>query len=111
MAELLDSQKEPETRRPTGASSSSSVPRDPASIAFWSNPEKAGWLQCQGEHMRTWRRRWFVLKNGFLFRFMDGKDVKPAAKPRGILNLHKATDIGACELISNLNFCSSNLLL
>lgn len=31
-------------------------------VEFWRAPEKAGWMQSQGEHIRTWRRRWFVLK-------------------------------------------------
>ncbi len=31
-------------------------------VEFWRAPEKAGWMQSQGEHIKTWRRRWFVLK-------------------------------------------------
>lgn len=31
-------------------------------VEFWRSPEKAGWMQSQGEHIKTWRRRWFVLK-------------------------------------------------
>jgi hypothetical protein len=27
-----------------------------------------GWLQSQGDHIKSWRKRWFVLKDGFLFR-------------------------------------------
>lgn len=64
-------------------------------VSFWSDPEKAGWMQSQGETIKTWRRRWFVLKGGFLFRFMTPNDVVPGTKPRGVLDLNKATDVGA----------------
>jgi hypothetical protein len=43
-------------------------------VEYWRAPDKAGWMQCQGETMKLWRRRWFVLKQGYLFRFM-GPDV------------------------------------
>ena len=55
---------------------------------FWVDPEKAGWLQSQGEHIKNWRRRWFVLKDGFLFRFASA-DVAVASKPRGVVDLSK----------------------
>lgn len=57
-------------------------------VEFWHNPDKEGWLQSQGEVIKTWRRRWFVLKDGFLFRFLDQK-VTHASKPRGIVDLSK----------------------
>lgn len=31
-------------------------------VEFWHNPEKTGWMHSQGEHIKTWRKRWFVLK-------------------------------------------------
>ncbi|KAJ6809044.1 putative pleckstrin homology domain-containing protein 1 [Iris pallida] len=40
-------------------------------VEFWSSPERAGWLNKQGEYIKTWRRRWFVLKQGKLFWFKD----------------------------------------
>lgn len=61
-------------------------------VEFWHKPEKMGWLQSQGEHLRTWRRRWFVLKQGFLFRFGD-QNVVASSKPRGIVDLSKVTDV------------------
>jgi PH domain len=61
-------------------------------VEFWKSPEKAGWLQSQGEVIKTWRRRWFVLKQGYLFRFM-GSDVAPSSKPRGVVDLSKVTDV------------------
>ncbi len=61
-------------------------------MEFWHKAEKSGWLQSQGEHLRTWRRRWFVLKQGFLFRFAD-QNVVASTKPRGIVDLSKVTDV------------------
>lgn len=58
-------------------------------VEFWSAPEKAGWLQSQGDHIKTWRRRWFVLKQGFLFRFATA-DVNSSSKPRGLVDMSKA---------------------
>ena len=63
-------------------------------VEFWHKPEKMGWLQSQGEHLRTWRRRWFVLKQGFLFRFGD-QNVVASSKPRGIVDLSKVTDVSS----------------
>ncbi len=57
-------------------------------VEFWKNPEKAGWLQSQGEVVKSWRKRWFVLKQGFLFRFMS-PSVTSTTKPRGIVDLSK----------------------
>ncbi len=65
-------------------------------VEFWSNPEKAGWLQSQGEHIKTWRRRWFVLKQGYLFRFA-GPDVTSSSKARGLVDLSKVTDVSAAR--------------
>lgn len=63
-------------------------------MEFWHKAEKSGWLQSQGEHLRTWRRRWFVLKQGFLFRFAD-QNVVANSKPRGIVDLSKVTDVSS----------------
>lgn len=65
-------------------------------VEFWNNPEKAGWLQSQGEHIKTWRRRWFVLKQGYLFRFA-GPDVTSSSKARGLVDLSKVTDVSAAR--------------
>lgn len=61
-------------------------------VEFWKSPEKSGWMYSQGEMIKTWRRRWFVLKQGFLFRFA-GPDVGAASKPRGIVDLSQVTDV------------------
>ena len=61
-------------------------------VEFWRNPEKSGWMYSQGEVIKTWRRRWFVLKQGFLFRFAD-QNVDHASKPRGIVDLTHVQDV------------------
>lgn len=61
-------------------------------VEFWTTPEKSGWMYSQGEVIKTWRRRWFVLKSGFLFRFAD-TNVQPSSKPRGIVNLTSVQDV------------------
>ncbi|GJN14560.1 hypothetical protein PR202_gb01403 [Eleusine coracana subsp. coracana] len=57
----------------SGDSSSSSAPGGDAAggVEFWHGPERTGWLTKQGEYIKTWRRRWFVLKQGRLFWFKD----------------------------------------
>ena len=52
------------------------------SVEYWRSPEKAGWMQCQGEITKTWRKRWFVLKQGYLFRFLNA-DVSGERGRRG----------------------------
>lgn len=60
-------------------------------VEFWNEPEKAGWLYSQGEHIKNWRRRWHVLKTGYLFRFATA-DVSSGSKPRGIVDLSKVSN-------------------
>ncbi|KAL1197009.1 Pleckstrin homology domain-containing protein 1 [Cardamine amara subsp. amara] len=57
---------------------------DYGGVEFWSNPERTGWLTKQGEYIKTWRRRWFVLKQGKLFWFKDS-DVTRISRPRGVV--------------------------
>ncbi|GFR47982.1 hypothetical protein Agub_g9806 [Astrephomene gubernaculifera] len=61
-------------------------------VEYWRSPEKAGWLQSQGEHIKNWRNRWFVLKQGYLFRFYNDK-VSESVKPRGVVDLSKIQDV------------------
>lgn len=61
-------------------------------VEYWKSPDKAGWLQSQGEHIKNWRKRWFVLKQGYLFRFMNSS-VTESTKPRGVVDLSKIQDI------------------
>ena len=89
MAEILENEEydavQQSQRRPVQLPS-------PDSIAFWSEPEKSGWMQSQGEHIKTWRRRWFILKDGYLFRF-SSPDVDSKTTPRGIVDLSQVTDV------------------
>lgn len=72
-------------------------------MEFWRDPEKQGWMQSQGEVVKTWRRRWFILKQGFLFRF-SSPDVSATTKPRGVVDLSKVTDVSeARDQTSKLN--------
>jgi len=64
----------------------------PEGVEYWKQPDYDGWMQSQGEHIKTWRKRWFVLKDGYLFRFLNDK-VLPQSKPRGIINLGLCLEI------------------
>lgn len=61
-------------------------------VEYWRGAEKSGWMYSQGEVIKTWRRRWFVLKKGFLFRFAD-QNVDAISKPRGIVDLTNVQDV------------------
>ena len=37
---------------------------DTGGVEYWHEPERCGWLMKQGGVIKTWRRRWFVLKQG-----------------------------------------------
>ncbi len=43
------------------------------SVASLQPSDKEGWLKKQGEHYRTWRKRWFVLKGRQLVYFESQK--------------------------------------
>lgn len=62
------------------------VPASAAGIEFWRSPDYSGWLTKKGEHLSTWRRRWFVLKDGHLFWFLN-QNVGSSSKPRGTISL------------------------
>jgi hypothetical protein len=63
-------------------------------------------MLSQGEVIKTWRKRWFVLKDGFLFRFLDDK-VTPASKPRGIVDLSRVRPLLRWDWY--LSFCVTHL--
>ncbi|WCJ19825.1 hypothetical protein M5689_002099 [Euphorbia peplus] len=73
---------------------------DPNSIEFWSNPERTGWLTKQGEYIKTWRRRWFVLKQGKLFWFKDS-GVTRVSKPRGVIPVATCLTVKGAEDVLN----------
>lgn len=49
------------------------------------NPDIEGWLYKQGGRYKTWKRRWFILKDGCLYYF----EYTPEKEPRGIIPLEK----------------------
>lgn len=55
-------------------------------VDFWSNPDYCGWLYKRGEHLSTWRRRWFVLKGAKMLWFKEA-DITSESKPRGTLTI------------------------
>ena len=65
-------------------------------VEFWKDPERVGWLQKQGEHIKTWRRRWFVLKAGHIFWF-KGNDVTPQSQPRGVIEVKTCLSVKGAE--------------
>lgn len=46
----------------------------PISVASLSNPQKVGYLTKQGGKIKTWKRRWFVLKGDTLYYFKSPTD-------------------------------------
>ncbi|XP_038902910.1 pleckstrin homology domain-containing protein 1 [Benincasa hispida] len=71
-------------------------PEDYKGVEFWTSPERAGWLNKQGEYLRTWRRRWFVLKRGKLFWFKDSI-VTRASIPRGVIPVNTCLTVKGAE--------------
>nr|GMD29278.1 pleckstrin homology domain-containing protein 1-like [Ipomoea batatas] len=73
-------------------------PSDYSGIEFWSNPERAGWLTKQGDYIKTWRRRWFVLKQGKLLWFKDPSSAStPDAVPRGVVPVNECLTVKGAE--------------
>ena len=93
LAEILEHDEEETNRR--DAKSSTYVHPPSSSIVFWHEPDFSGWMQSQGEVIKTWRKRWFVLKDGYLFRFSGPENVGPEATPRGVLDLSTVSSVNA----------------
>jgi hypothetical protein len=70
--------------------------------------EKSGYLTKLGGRLKTWRRRWFVLKDGVLTYYKSQSDVNKS-KPRGQISLDKscriltAGDSGTFQIITGNN--------
>ncbi|KAG6789396.1 hypothetical protein POTOM_005493 [Populus tomentosa] len=75
-------------------------PDDYRNIDFWSDPERSGWLTKQGDYIKTWRRRWFVLKQGKLVWFKD-RNVTRGAIPRGAIPVGKCLTVKGAEDVLN----------
>ncbi|GLC34104.1 hypothetical protein PLESTF_000169000 [Pleodorina starrii] len=65
-------------------------------VEYWHTPERCGWLQKQGEYIKTWRRRWFVMKQGKIFWFKSDV-VTPDSVPRGVIDVNKCLSIKGAE--------------
>lgn len=65
-------------------------------VEYWESPEHAGWLMKQGEFLSSWRRRYFVLKDGYLFWFM-GDYVTRDVFPRGVVKIDQCLSIKGAE--------------
>lgn len=65
-------------------------------LEYWTSPERAGWLTKQGDYIKTWRRRWFVLKQGKLLWFKDSA-VSRHSPPRGVVSLETCQTVKGAE--------------
>ncbi|KAJ7547205.1 hypothetical protein O6H91_08G074400 [Diphasiastrum complanatum] len=72
-------------------------------VEFWNSPERVGWLMKQGEYIKTWRRRWFVLKEGKLFWFKESNLTK-FSKPRGVIPVSSCLTVKGAEDVLNRPF-------
>lgn len=52
-----------------------------------SKPEKDGYLSKEGHILKTWKKRWFVLKGNFLYYFKDNS----LSNLRGVISLKDVT--------------------
>nr|GEX35227.1 hypothetical protein [Tanacetum cinerariifolium] len=78
-------------------------PEDYDGVEYWSHPERTGWLTKQGEYIKTWRRRWFVLKQGKLFWFKESI-VTRGSSPRGVIPLGGCLTVKGAEDVINKEF-------
>ncbi|GFP81916.1 pleckstrin homology domain-containing protein 1 [Phtheirospermum japonicum] len=66
-------------------------------------PERAIWLTKQGDYIKTWRRRWFVLKQDKVFCFKEST-VTRASRPRGIISVANCLTVkGADDVLLRQN--------
>jgi hypothetical protein len=79
-------------------------PEDYKDVDFWSSPERSGWLTKQGDYIKTWRRRWFVLKQGKLFWFKDSSSVTRDSVPRGVIPVGRCLTVKGAEDVINKPF-------
>mmetsp|Transcript_32060 Transcript_32060/g.79261 ORF Transcript_32060/g.79261 Transcript_32060/m.79261 type:complete len:140 (-) Transcript_32060:189-608(-) len=69
-------------------------------VEFWHGAERSGWLMKQGDVIKTWRRRWFVLKQGKLFWFLSDK-VAATSAARGVVDVGKCLSVKGAEDVIN----------
>ncbi|CAM6103186.1 unnamed protein product [Calypogeia fissa] len=78
-------------------------PETGAVVEFWHDAERTGWLMKQGEYIKTWRRRWFVLKQGRIFWFKESL-LNRDSKPRGTILISQCLTVKGAEDILNRPF-------
>jgi hypothetical protein len=64
------------------------------SVASLTNPDKDGYLTKQGGSIKTWKKRWCVLKDGSIFYFKTPKDQSP----KGTIELEKSSKLSETTL-------------
>ncbi|KAK1270538.1 hypothetical protein QJS04_geneDACA007552 [Acorus gramineus] len=82
---------------------SSTTEESHGGVEFWTNPERSGWLTKQGEYIKTWRRRWFVLKQGKLFWFKESV-VSRSSRPRGVIPVGTCLTVKGADDVLNRQF-------
>jgi len=68
------------------------------------NPDHKGFLEKRGARRKQWNKRFFVLKDNYLFYC---KTDEPNVAPQGIINLHGAT---VNKTADNKPYCFSLLV-
>jgi|Transcript_2542 hypothetical protein len=76
---------------------------DTGGVQFWDAPDRSGWLMKQGDVIKTWRSRFFVLKDGKLFWF-SGEDVTSSSTTRGVIDVRKCLSVKGAEDVLNRQF-------
>ncbi|XP_022255009.1 uncharacterized protein CG43867-like [Limulus polyphemus] len=66
--------------------------------------EKSGYLTKLGGKFKTWRKRWFVLKNGVLSYYKTQNDV--SRKPQGQIKLNELCRVNRAEGAANFELCT-----
>ncbi|KAE8720213.1 Pleckstrin-like proteiny domain-containing protein 1 [Hibiscus syriacus] len=55
------------------------------------------WRAATGDYIKTWRRRWFVLKQGDLLWFKDPASVSRRSAPRGFVSVGECLTVKGAE--------------
>mmetsp|Transcript_14399 Transcript_14399/g.17450 ORF Transcript_14399/g.17450 Transcript_14399/m.17450 type:complete len:118 (+) Transcript_14399:99-452(+) len=72
-------------------------------VDFWNQPDRAGWLQKQGKFIKTWRRRYCVMKDGKIFWFKTDK-LDSTSQTRGIIDISQCLSVRGAEEVLNKPF-------
>ena len=62
------------------------VANHPDDVKYWCYPEHSGWLLSQAKYLKDWRKRFYVLKQGFLYK-LPSADLDPQTKYKLAWNL------------------------